>query len=109
MGIALATSLAAIINSSFLFYFLRLRGFYKPRNGWQMFALRIGFSNAILGIWLWFASGELNDWLTNSAMWRLSHLAFLLITAALIYFASLWLSGIRIHDLLMPTHAEPAM
>lgn len=109
MGIALATSLAALVNTGFLFYFLRRRGIYRPRQGWRMFALRIAFANVVIALWLWFGAGELNDWLMQTAMWRLSHLAFLLISAVLLYFAALWVSGIRMHDLLMPAHKEPVI
>ncbi|MBV9576656.1 MAG: murein biosynthesis integral membrane protein MurJ, partial [Gammaproteobacteria bacterium] len=52
-GIALATSLAALINTSCLFYFLRKRNYYQPRQGWKSFALRISAANFILAIWLW--------------------------------------------------------
>lgn len=106
-GIALSTSLAAIVNTGFLFYFLRQRGFYQPREGWKLFSLRLAIANIAIGVWLWIGAGELNTWLTHAAIWRYSHLAFLLISAVLIYFAALWLSGIRVHDLLMP-HREPA-
>lgn len=101
-GIALATSLSAIINTSLLFYFLRQRRFYNPRDGWKLFAIRITVANVILGLWLWFGAGDLQNWIVHHAMWRLGHLAFLLISAIAIYFTSLWLTGIRLHDLLMP-------
>ncbi len=104
-GIALATSLAAIINTSCLYYYLRLRGFYLPRAGWKLFATRIFISNILLGLWLWFGSGDIQTWIEHGAVWRLSHLAFLLISAAAIYLLMLWLSGVRLHHLLMREEA----
>ena len=104
-GIALSTSLAALINTGCLFYFLHQRGFYLPREGWKLFLLRLVVANLILGSWLWIGAGELNTWVTQSVGWRLSHLAFLLISAMFVYFASLWLTGIRLRDLLM--HEKP--
>lgn len=101
-GIALATSLAAIVNTGCLFYFLRQRGYYHPREGWKGFGARIVIANIVLAIWLWFGTGEIAVWIQSSAIWRIEHLAFLLTTAMLIYFAALWLSGIRVHHLLMP-------
>ncbi|TAK72656.1 MAG: murein biosynthesis integral membrane protein MurJ, partial [Gammaproteobacteria bacterium] len=100
-GIALATSLAAIVNTSFLFYFLRQRGIYRPREGWRMFMLRLIAANVVIGIWLWLGAGDLSDWTTHHAFWRYTHLAFLLTSAVLLYFAMLWLSGIRLHHLLI--------
>ncbi len=101
-GIALSTSLAALVNAGCLFYFIRQHDLYRPREGWKLFSLRIASANLVLGLWLWFGSGELQTWITQSALWRLEHLSFLLVTAVLIYFAALWLSGIRLHHLLMP-------
>ena len=79
-GIALSTSLAALINTGFLFYFLRKRGFYQPREGWKLFATRLSISNLVLAVWLWMGAGDLHFWITQHATWRYSHLAFLLIT-----------------------------
>lgn len=105
-GIALATSLAAVVNTGFLYYFLRMRGFYRPREGWVGFALRLLIANIVLAIWLWIGAGDINTWITSHAMWRIEHLAFLMVTAVLLYFAVLWLVGIRVHHLLMPQKRE---
>lgn len=105
-GIALATSLAAFVNTGFLFYFLRQRGHYHPRSGWKLFSLRLIVANTVLGIWLWYSAGDLNMWMTNHVAWRVLHLSYLIITALIIYFGMLWLSGIRVHDLLMPPHPD---
>lgn len=101
-GIALSTSLAAIVNSGGLFYFLRKRGFYQARDGWKLFALRLLFANVVLGIWLWFGAGDIHTWITQAILWRVTHLAFLLISAVIIYLVALLVSGIRPHHLLIP-------
>jgi len=101
-GIALSTSLSALVNTGFLFYFLRKRSFYTPREGWMGFALRLLFANIAVAIWLWMGAGDVNTWITSHAMWRITHLGFLLTTSVLLYFAMLWLSGIRLQHLLMP-------
>lgn len=101
-GIAMSTSLAAIVNTSFLFYFLRERGFYRPRDGWKAFLIRITIANVVLAIWLWVGAGDVTTWIASHALWRVEHLAFLLTTAVVVYLAVLWLSGIRLHHLLIP-------
>jgi putative peptidoglycan lipid II flippase len=101
-GIALSTSLAAIVNSGLLFYYLCQRGLYRPREGWRLFGLRLLLANLVLGVWLWFGAGELQEWTTQTAIWRITHLAGLLGSAVLVYFAVLWVSGVRIRHLLMP-------
>lgn len=100
-GIALATSLAAIVNSGFLFYLLRKRGFYQPRQGWMAFALRLSLANIAIAGFLWVGAGDIQTWISSSATWRIEHLAFLLISAVILYFTVLWLAGIRLHHLLM--------
>lgn len=104
-GIALATSLAAIINCSCLLYYLKRRGFYQPREGWISFVLRLLIANSVLAVWLWVGAGDINVWITSHALWRIEHLVFLLAAAGGLYLAVLWLSGIRLHHLLMPQTA----
>lgn len=100
-GIALSTSLAALVNTGFLFYLLKKRGFYAPREGWKGFSCRLLITNAILAIWLWIGAGNVQTWIVHPTVWRYTHLAILLISAIFIYFIALWCCGIRIHHLLM--------
>src|SRR3990167_7632287 len=58
-GIALATSLSAWVNTGFLFYFLRQRSYYHPREGWKLFAIRLVIANLTLAIWLWVSAGNI--------------------------------------------------
>lgn len=106
-GIALATSLSAMLNGGLLFYFLRKKSIYIPRDGWKFFSFRLTLSNAILTVWLWFAAGDLQEWVTHPSLWRVIHLAGLLISAVIIYFIGLWLTGVRPRDVLIP-HSVPA-
>lgn len=99
-GIALATSLSAVFNTVFLYYFLRQKEIYQPRTGWKYFIFRVLFANILLAVWLWIASGDVQDWLTHSGVWRLSHLSALLFSAVIIYFLGLWLAGVRPQDVL---------
>ncbi len=104
-GIALATSLAALVNASFLYYHLRKENIYQPRSGWQYFVVRLCFANLVLALWLSFGAGDVSTWLVQSGLWRLLHLFGLLFASLVIYFAALWLSGIRLQDLFMPQTA----
>jgi len=102
MGIALATSLAAILNMSLLYVGLCRRGIYSPRKGWRQFFMRIGFANLLLGLWLWLACGDIHDWVIQTAKWRMQHLLILLVVGVLFYFLGLLISGFKIKDILMP-------
>ncbi|MEO8401862.1 MAG: murein biosynthesis integral membrane protein MurJ [Gammaproteobacteria bacterium] len=101
-GIALATSLSAVLNAGFLFYFLRKKEIYLPREGWGFFSYRLFFANGILATFLWFASGDMQDWLTHETLWRATHLATLLVFSVVIYLTGLWLAGMRPRDVLIP-------
>lgn len=108
-GIALATSLAAMINAGVLFYFLTKRTYYAPRAGWKAFIFRISITNFVLATWLIFSAGELQEWVKQSTLWRVEHLAFILMASIAIYFAMLWITGVRPRHLLMPEKlAQPA-
>lgn len=101
-GIALATTLAAFINCGLLFILLQRRKFYLARSGWKIFLLRIGTTNTILAASLYFAAGDLNSWTTQTIEWRIIHLSVIILIAAIGYFPLLWMTGIRLTDLLMP-------
>jgi len=104
-GIAMATSLSAVLNCGLLFYLLRKKGVYHPRAGWRMFLTRLVFSNVAMGAWLWVAAGDLQTWLTANTLWRYEHLLFLIASSMVLYFAALWISGVRPRDLLVPNEA----
>lgn len=101
-GIALATSLAALINSGLLFYCLKKGRFYAPRSGWTLFLVRLFIANIVIGVWLWFFAAPTQVWITQHALWRYEHLAFLLFSTVGIYFIALWMTGIRLHHFLIP-------
>lgn len=101
-GIALATSLAALVNSGLLFYCLKKGNFYAPRSGWRLFLFRLCMANIVIGIWLWFFSAPMQVWITQHAFWRYEHLAFLLTSTVGVYFIALWMTGIRLHHFLIP-------
>ena len=103
-GIALATSLAAFINSGCLFYYLKKQGIYQAREGWQTFALRLLLANGVLAVFLWLGAGSIETWITQTASWRIERLLLLAITALLLYVLTLLALGIRLIHLLIPTH-----
>ena len=69
--------------------------------GWKLFAIRLVIANLTLAIWLWVSAGNIQLWIMHDAFWRYSHLLFILITSVIIYFATLWMSGVRMHHLMV--------
>ncbi|MBV8803180.1 MAG: murein biosynthesis integral membrane protein MurJ [Gammaproteobacteria bacterium] len=101
-GIALATSLASLVNMGLLYYFLRKKNIYQPRADWGYFTFRILLANSVLAGWLWIGAGDMQQWVTNAWSWRSIHLAYLLISAVAVYCAGLWVAGVRLRHLLIP-------
>lgn len=105
-GIALATSLSAMLNAGCLYYFLLNSKIYQPRSGWLYFSIRLFVSNALLAVWLWAVSGDVSEWIVQKWSWRGEHLLFLLCSSAIIYLLTLRLSGLRLRDILIPHQQE---
>ncbi|MCH9643273.1 MAG: murein biosynthesis integral membrane protein MurJ [Gammaproteobacteria bacterium] len=101
-GLALATSVAALLNASLLWQFLLRRGIYQPRPGWPIFMARLLVANVLMAIVLWFLSGHIISWMHADTTWRVLHLAGILAAAMITYVAMLFLTGMRIHHLKPP-------
>jgi putative peptidoglycan lipid II flippase len=96
VGLALSVSLGAMINALWLFIGLRRADAYLPEPGWGAFALRVFGASALLGALLWWGEHHI-DWLGLAAHpWqRIGWTVLFLGGAALLYFGSLRLSGLK--------------
>jgi putative peptidoglycan lipid II flippase len=95
-GLALSIGLAALVNAGWLLVGLRRRGSFKPAPGWGLFMLRVAMASALMGVWLaWM--GQRVDWMALGQQpgWRVLMLALALSAAGLVYFAVLWVCGVR--------------
>jgi len=98
-GLTLSIGLGAMINATWLYTGLRRCGVYRPEPGWAAFLARVVLANSLLGLWLWQASERL-DWIALQAQWalRAGLLAGAMTVAALLYFATLRLSGLDLRQ-----------
>ena len=96
-GLALSIGLGALLNAGWLLIGLRRGGVYRPRPGWPLFMLRVLLACAALGLLLAWAASAL-DWIGLRSHWaqRAGWMAAVLGGAALLYFAVLWTSGLRL-------------
>lgn len=96
VGLALSISVGAMINALWLFIGLRRAGAYTPEPGWAAFTARVGFATALLGALLWWAEHHI-DWLgLGGHQWqRIGWTVLCLGGAALLYFGTLRLSGLK--------------
>jgi putative peptidoglycan lipid II flippase len=95
VGLALATSSSGYINALLLYRGLRKEGVYQPLTGWgpmviKMLLACVGMTAAVL-----YLTPGLEIWTWLTVLERAAYLASIIGIAAAIYFAMLWLSGIR--------------
>jgi putative peptidoglycan lipid II flippase len=95
-GLALATTLAAIVNAGLLFRGLRREGVYRPQAGWLSLILRGAAASLLMaGLLLWGAPG-MEQWLTMGTWDKILQLVGWILAAGALYFCALFLLGIRL-------------
>ncbi|MDP3708205.1 MAG: lipid II flippase MurJ, partial [Polaromonas sp.] len=100
-GLALAIGIGALINALWLLLGLMRRGSYKPAPGWGVFALQVVAASALLAVFLLWAEAAVN-WvgLKSQYLQRIWLLALVLCASSAIYFVVLWVSGLKLRQLL---------
>ncbi|MYD75068.1 MAG: murein biosynthesis integral membrane protein MurJ, partial [Gammaproteobacteria bacterium] len=106
VGLALATSLSMFFNAIWLFRLLWQRGMFRPEPGWGAFLLRLILACLLMGLFLWQFRGDTGLWMDLSVYQRPVRLLVLIGTAGLIYISTLWLSGLRPRELVIPDKTE---
>lgn len=94
-GLALATSLAAFINASLLFYCLYTRHIYRPQTGWLIFAVRVSTASLLMALFIHFAVPDTALWQEWDILQRILQLSYWIIVSICSYFSVLWLIGLR--------------
>ena len=99
-GLALSIGLGALLNAAWLWVGLMRKGIYKPLPGWRVFGARVLFASLVLTGFLAWASFAF-DWLAmRQQVWgRLGTMALVLVGSAVLYFACLRLTGLRLQSL----------
>jgi putative peptidoglycan lipid II flippase len=97
-GLALAISIGASVNAGLLYVLLRRSGVYRPQPGWGVFLLKLAFAVFLMAAVLWVTTGNASEWLSASAVQRITRLAAVVVAGAAAYFAALWVLGFRLRD-----------
>jgi putative peptidoglycan lipid II flippase len=96
-GLALSIALASWVNAGWLLWGLRRRGWYQPRPGWWLFALRVLLASAALGWGLHETAQAVNFVALVDTPWRRAGgMALVIAAAALIYFVVLTAMGVSL-------------
>ncbi|HHA18202.1 MAG TPA: murein biosynthesis integral membrane protein MurJ, partial [Methylophaga sp.] len=102
VGLALATSLSAILNAGLLYLGLRKLKVYQPDTGWGKFIIKLLLPNSGLLLLLFWLTPDSAAWI-NGTVWQRSGMLFGLIAGAMaVYFTLLTIVGINIKSLLKP-------
>lgn len=102
VGLALATSIAALINASLLYYYLRQQNVFTPLAGWRHFLLRVAASTILMAVILYWGSGTLEQWITMPLFDRVIQLFLWITVGAVSYFGSLFIFGMRLQHIHNP-------
>ena len=97
-GLALAIGLGACLNAGLLYHKLRQHGIYRPQPGWAEFTYKLALALLLMAAALWGAMGSDGWWLGAAWQYRAAGLVGIVCLGAVVYFAGLWLLGIRLKD-----------
>ena len=104
-GLALATSLGAYINSWLLYSRLRRDGIYRAGHRWRRFLLQTTTASVVMGLVLWLSVAPLDQWQHWPSSIRALRLSLALLAGTVTYFGTIWLCGLRWHDMAAREHA----
>jgi len=95
VGLALATTLSAMVNAGLLFYLLRRHGIYRPGTGWWGFGLRVAGANLAMAVALYTIAAEPAAWSQAGLLARVQDLTLLVGLGAGVYALAGVALGIR--------------
>jgi putative peptidoglycan lipid II flippase len=97
-GLALSIALGACLNAALLYRKLRQQGIYQPQPGWGAFGLKVAAALAAMALVLLLAMGPESWWLAAPGAARAAAISGLVLLGGAVYFAGLWLLGLRPWD-----------
>ena len=98
-GLALATTIAAVVNAGLLLYALYKQSVYIPAVGWGLFILRLLLANVTMSVFLLGVKQPLSVWQALPVMHQFIALGWRVIAAVLFYLGVLRLTGFRLSSL----------
>ncbi len=103
VGLALATSIAAIVNATLLYLGLRRAGVITPQKAeWVVFLLRMLIATSVMAAVLWWGTGSLEQWLQASTIQRVIQLTTWVLAGLGSFTLTALAAGIRPHHFREP-------
>jgi len=100
MGLALATSLSALLQSWWLYRGLIKDGIYKPDPGWLKYLLKVGLACGVMGVVLYYGVGDVLNWETWDVYKRAFNIFLWVAIGAAVYLFVLVITGVKIKQLI---------
>lgn len=98
-GLALAISIAAVVNAWLLYRGLRREQLIQHSSAWLPMCLRFVIANAAMGACLIVLDRPLDWWLDASVLQRAGWLGVVIVAAIAVYFVTLLVAGMRLSHL----------
>lgn len=95
VGLALATSLSALLNAGMLWWGLRKIGVYQAQPGWPMFTLRLLLACAALSIVVLWLAADVQQWFEWGWQQKVLQMSILVVTGIAVFLVTLVASGMR--------------
>lgn len=95
-GLALASSVAALTNSTLLVVFLLRNNVFQLERSWWLFLLRVMLASIAMGGVLLWLRADTTTWFAWDWQQRAWHLLLLVLVAKLVYFSVLYILGYRL-------------
>lgn len=99
VGLALATSLSAILNAGMLFFGLKKQAIYTPKPGWRKLLLMLLLGNIAMCFALYGLTSFLNDWAGWLWWQRATWMGLICTVGAGVYLLLLFVGGFRLSHL----------
>ncbi len=100
MGLALATSLAALLNASLLAIGLFRRGQFQLQPGWGALILQLALACIVMTAVISYFNPSIEEWFAFDVRTRILILAALIFGSIAAYITTLFASGLRVHHML---------
>lgn len=99
-GLALASSVAAYLNATLLYFGLRKRQVYMPDRGWLRLTVAVLMGCVAMVFLLKYMTGDIASWLQADVILRIRNLSLTIASGALVFVIAGFVTGLRKHDLL---------
>jgi putative peptidoglycan lipid II flippase len=97
-GLAAATTLSALFNSTWLLRGLVRAGVYRSSGGWKPLFARVAGACVVMTIFAYWLLGLLGDWYAMRSSTQVASLSLAVASSAIVYAAACYVFGLRLAD-----------